>query len=249
MFLPNSLTAFRNITAAGDSALRRAMTLGALFGSACQGGVSLTRALAALRHEADADALTLVRVRTGEAPVIIATTTAQVTALDDDVAGRTIALCAEPALLRAGQMTAEPQDASTCTVVVAADDACVDLLIVRGGQPTLLCDFAAMAAPIWSARRAGVVETAMLDLARIHGPQDDTPAVSGNLLGSANPANLTPTELRVAACLRDGLSPALIGQTLDIAMPTVRTHLRNIYAKTGLRGLQEVCHRLHTDAV
>ena len=43
---------------------------------------------------------------------------------------------------------------------------------------------------------------------------------------------LTPAELRVAMALAPGLSPEEAAAMLGLRLPTVRTHLQRIYAKT-----------------
>lgn len=45
---------------------------------------------------------------------------------------------------------------------------------------------------------------------------------------------LTPTEIRVVLQIADGGSVAECAQALQIADSTVRTHLKSIFAKTGL---------------
>ena len=47
---------------------------------------------------------------------------------------------------------------------------------------------------------------------------------------------LTPTELRVALALIDGHAPKAIAAMHGVAMPTLRTHLRRLYDKTGTSG-------------
>jgi DNA-binding CsgD family transcriptional regulator/PAS domain-containing protein len=44
---------------------------------------------------------------------------------------------------------------------------------------------------------------------------------------------LTPAELRVALALAPGLTPEAAADTLGLGLPTVRTHLQRIFAKTG----------------
>lgn len=44
---------------------------------------------------------------------------------------------------------------------------------------------------------------------------------------------LTPAELRVALALAPGLTPEAAAETLGLGLPTVRTHLQRIFAKTG----------------
>lgn len=43
----------------------------------------------------------------------------------------------------------------------------------------------------------------------------------------------SPAEVRIAKLLLDGQSPEEIGFSLDLKLPTVRTHLRNLFDKTG----------------
>ncbi len=45
--------------------------------------------------------------------------------------------------------------------------------------------------------------------------------------------NLTPAELRVALALAPGLTPEAAAEMLGLGLPTVRTHLQRIFAKTG----------------
>jgi DNA-binding CsgD family transcriptional regulator/PAS domain-containing protein len=45
--------------------------------------------------------------------------------------------------------------------------------------------------------------------------------------------NLTPAELRVALACAQGLSPEMVTEVLGIALPTVRTHLQRLFAKTN----------------
>src|SRR5215831_2871223 len=45
--------------------------------------------------------------------------------------------------------------------------------------------------------------------------------------------DLTPAEIRTLGRLLGGSSPAEIANELGVAMPTVRTHLSNIFGKTG----------------
>lgn len=45
--------------------------------------------------------------------------------------------------------------------------------------------------------------------------------------------DLTPAEIRTLERLLGGSSPAEIASDLRVTLPTVRTHLSNIFAKTG----------------
>ena len=244
-------TAFVEKTMFTTSATRRGMVLGAMFGAATQGALPLTRVLAALRDETGADAVTLLRVmRPG--PIRRIATTAPPPAADDDAPAMFAdGLRGSRGKLMGGVIIQDPDCRDRCGIVLIAQTSHIDLLVVAGGDPVALADFAAMAAPVWAMRRPGLVVDAIhgANAAPCKGPRpgDDT-VVTGCVLSAANPAGLTPTEIRVALALRDGLSPADVARTLAIAMPTVRTHLRNLYAKTGLRGMHELTHRLHADA-
>ena len=229
-----------------DTAARRAMALGALFGAASHGGVPLTRALAALRQESRADVVCLLRITGTVATRLIATTAAQTSAIDPRIAAFARRLSADRAQLSAGHILMDARASGQCAVVLEVDTQHTDLLILRDADPIELSDFGAIAKPIWAGRHPGLARKAIAELTTV--PEDDRPAVADAILSDANPAGLTPAERRIAMALRDGLSPAQIGTILQIAMPTVRTHLRNIYNKTGLRGMHEVCHRLHTEA-
>ncbi|WP_296419962.1 helix-turn-helix transcriptional regulator [Pseudooctadecabacter sp.] len=91
---------------------------------------------------------------------------------------------------------------------------------------------------IWGSRIKGVIASMVSE-------EDKSDAI----LGPRNPFNLTQTERKVCHLLTDGLSAKDVAQRLEVSMPTVRTHLRNIYAKTGLDGMVAVVHRLHSDGI
>lgn len=62
------------------------------------------------------------------------------------------------------------------------------------------------------------------------------PSTHGSVLGAglvADAIGLTPTELRLAGFLAEGLRLDQIGELMGIAKPTVNYHLRNIYQKSG----------------
>jgi DNA-binding CsgD family transcriptional regulator len=64
------------------------------------------------------------------------------------------------------------------------------------------------------------------------------------LLSDQNPAGLTRSEFRVCMMVRRGLSIKSISEELSLSVTTIRTHLRNIYVKTGVSGFNELAHRL-----
>ena len=66
------------------------------------------------------------------------------------------------------------------------------------------------------------------------GPRDRRPATGWDAL--------TPTELRVAFLVADGLSNPAIAAELFLSYRTVQTHVSHILAKLGARSRAEVAH-------
>jgi DNA-binding CsgD family transcriptional regulator len=61
----------------------------------------------------------------------------------------------------------------------------------------------------------------------------------------ASPAGeLTPAERRVAELAADGLANKEIAQALVVTVNTVEFHLRNVYAKLGVRSRAQLAARL-----
>ena len=56
-------------------------------------------------------------------------------------------------------------------------------------------------------------------------------------------ASLTPTEQQVAALVSEGLSNGAVAKRLFVSVPTVKTHLTHIYAKTGTANRTELALR------
>ncbi|PKP85284.1 MAG: hypothetical protein CVT80_03485, partial [Alphaproteobacteria bacterium HGW-Alphaproteobacteria-2] len=103
--------------------------------------------------------------------------------------------------------------------------------------------FAATLAESWERRHRGLVPALLRHrqqhLTLLSKPADD-------LLGPANPAGLTRAEFRVCLLLRRGLRPAAVRAELGISQASLRTHLRNIYAKTDSTGQVDLIIRLLT---
>ena len=70
-----------------------------------------------------------------------------------------------------------------------------------------------------------------------HGHQYD-------LLDTSNPAELSRSEYRICAMVREGLLARAIADELGVSESTVRSHLHSIYAKTGATGHVDLLHRL-----
>lgn len=71
---------------------------------------------------------------------------------------------------------------------------------------------------------------------------------TNNILGMNNPCGLTRSETRVCYALKEGMSPAKIADHFGIGIATVRTHLSNIYAKTGLPSQTAVVRQLSMES-
>lgn len=61
-----------------------------------------------------------------------------------------------------------------------------------------------------------------------------------DILCTSNPAGLSRSEYRICLMLGRGLSGSSLARELDIRPTTLRTHLRNIYGKTGVGGQAEL---------
>ncbi|WP_164707486.1 helix-turn-helix domain-containing protein, partial [Metapseudomonas otitidis] len=51
---------------------------------------------------------------------------------------------------------------------------------------------------------------------------------------------LTPREREIALLLRDGLGNKALARHLDLGLPTVKTHLLNLFRKVGARNRTEL---------
>lgn len=66
----------------------------------------------------------------------------------------------------------------------------------------------------------------------------DEPAHGDRLHG------LTPRERQIALLLRDGISNKCLARQLGLGLPTVKTHLLNLFRKTGARNRTELVRQL-----
>jgi DNA-binding CsgD family transcriptional regulator len=100
---------------------------------------------------------------------------------------------------------------------------------------------AAVLARVYEVRRPGLVTEALArDRARSerHLPDDFL------ILAAENVARLTRTEWKVCVLVSRGLVAKSVAAEIGVSTTTVRTHLRNIYAKTGFQGYHQLAHRL-----
>lgn len=89
---------------------------------------------------------------------------------------------------------------------------------------------------LWNNRAQGVVEATLAS--------ETTGFSRAHPLSDSNPCGLTRAERSVAEHVARGLRASEIARRLDCALPTVRTHLRNLYSKTGCAGIVELVHLL-----
>lgn len=92
----------------------------------------------------------------------------------------------------------------------------------------------------WAARQIGLVARCIVN----HRQPEPRLPETAPLLSQTNPARLSRAEFRVCLLLSRGLSALSIADELNVSEATIRTHLRNIYAKTGTTGLPELVYHL-----
>lgn len=93
-------------------------------------------------------------------------------------------------------------------------------------------------AEAWPMRSPGLITRIILSNIRPRAPMAQD--ASSGILSSNNPCGLSRAELRVCQLLVSGQKAKEIGETLTLSIPTVRTHLRNIYSKTQTGGQVEL---------
>ena len=96
---------------------------------------------------------------------------------------------------------------------------------------------------VWMRRKPGHIEGLLKKSPVIRGHSG---TADGTLdpMSSANPWGLTAAEMRICALVRDGLSPTEIPEHTSLALSTVRSHLRSVYAKVQVTGHVELVRRL-----
>lgn len=97
---------------------------------------------------------------------------------------------------------------------------------------------------IWSQRATGRFSEALLKGRPTTASEDASKGLPVDILSAANPTCLSRAEFRVCSLLSTGLSCARAKEVLGITDSTLRTHLRQIYAKTGSTNLADLLFRL-----
>ena len=133
------------------------------------------------------------------------------------------------------------EDTPNAHHIALTTDGTRDILIVQASVGTISSEqregfngLSPFLVAFWGARKASF--EAALDHVRIE--------FEGSILHPDNPYKLTRAEIRICKLIADGHRPKAIAETLDTSMPTTRTHLQHIYAKTGLDGMFGVQHHL-----
>ena len=102
-------------------------------------------------------------------------------------------------------------------------------------QRTRLADLAEALTFAWGRRPEGRVAR-MLSCAPAIAQRLGTATAPAGPLSIANPWRLTPTEMRICGLIRDGMTVIDLVDRIGVAESTLRSHLRNIYAKAGVSG-------------
>lgn len=114
---------------------------------------------------------------------------------------------------------------------------------LRAHQQLILNSLGPVLARTWQNRAQGLFTESLLRLA-------PTPVAVrlAPILSIENPARLSRAEYRVGLMLSRGLSVDHVKAELGIRDSTLRTHLGNLYAKTGSSNLSELVYRLTSGA-
>lgn len=95
----------------------------------------------------------------------------------------------------------------------------------------------------WSNRKSGLVTRAIVNR-KINEPAIFRNPARVRILSYENPSQLSRAEFRVCLLLSRGAMIQAVANELVLSEATIRTHLRNIYAKTGSSSLAELVFRL-----
>lgn len=96
---------------------------------------------------------------------------------------------------------------------------------------------------VWSSRQTGLITRTIINH-RQSDRLDFHNTAPMRILDSGNPAHLSRAEFRVCMLLSRGLMVQAIVKELSLSEATIRSHLRNIYAKTECSSLAELVFRL-----
>jgi len=141
------------------------------------------------------------------------------------------------------------QIAEVTSIALGPEDGALDLLEfhlshrLSPSQRARLADLAEALAFAWGRRPEGRTARLLSDGTAI-AQRLATAAAPAAPLSVTNPWRLTPAETRICALIRDGLTVTDIVAMVGVAESTLRSHLRNIYAKAGVSGQVGLLRRL-----
>ncbi len=131
-------------------------------------------------------------------------------------------------------------------IPLAVDEKSVDFLEAHfiyhlsGAQQDMLGLLANTMTRTWARRATGLFSENVLQRRKAGAASlEHEPILSFN-----NPAQLSRAEYRVCLLCSRGLSAKAVRAELTISASTLRTHLRNVYAKTGTTCQSELVYRL-----
>ena len=134
------------------------------------------------------------------------------------------------------------------TIIMPLDrkNGVIDLLELHYRSPVSSAELAHLEligpvlAECWGGRSLGLFSDALLSGSRsVRNARN-----SGEILSMENPCRLSRAEYRVCLLLSRGLNNKAVLSELSITMATLRTHLGNIYAKTGATSQSDLVHML-----
>jgi DNA-binding CsgD family transcriptional regulator len=162
--------------------------------------------------------------------------------LDPGTIWRATALAREPAFAAspaAREWQARASLIETSLIVLERAETRCDILEIsfesppnRSDElPTVLVTRAL--ADAWALKTPGVIDALMSEEKRRGTAR---PGASASIFDGSNFYGLTRAEIVVCRLLANGQTPKDIAESLGLSIATVRTHLRNLYSKTGSSG-------------
>lgn len=115
---------------------------------------------------------------------------------------------------------------------------------VTPDQLAILEIIAESAADVWHRRRDGVIERRLASALSLEHRRSGHGAARPHPMSPSNPCGLTAAETRICALIREGCTTAEITRQAGISEATVRSHLKNIYAKVQVTGKVGLVHAL-----
>lgn len=112
---------------------------------------------------------------------------------------------------------------------------------LSAGRKAVLTGMLSVLARSWSSRKIGLVTRATRSQVRA---APKTRLAARDLLSPSNPAGLSRAEFRVCLLLARGLAVQSVCRDLALSESTVRSHLRNIYAKSETSNMPELVYLL-----